>query len=109
MLEKIKKALKMAKEEGKTTIRLNSSEDRLLNELRRIIIKELKPLDIESAKNTKIVINLKNPSGSKIFRVLYNGYEIGRGFNSFIISSKDLKNWGSLDNLPYGLIWSEVF
>lgn len=108
----IKNLLKQLKKEDKTSVKLNSSLEVLTQELKFIVLSELTPLTVDTALQSTVVVNLVNPEwGCKRIQRESQGawFEIGTGSNTKCVGDDEIHFWASVNNLPYGLDWTEIF
>ena len=110
----IRQALKEAKLEGKTNIKLNQSKEDLKAEIIRIILPMLKPVTNSKVPAGSVAIQISHPEyGAKWYGFIDGSFQWGLGCNSIHVSYNDdsinSKEYRDVSELPYDLSWTELF
>lgn len=110
-MKQLKQSMKLAKETGASSIKLNSGKDQLLQEAYKIIKANATPLTAEGIRalgnetGCNLVVCIAHPEwGVKGVGIDCNGYVIvGKGCNSKVVFDEEAHHWADAKNLPFGI------
>ena len=110
-MKKLKQSLKLAKEAGVSSIKLNANREQLLQEVFRIIKDHSTPLTAEGIRalgsdtGCNSVVCISHPEwGAKGVGIDENGYLIvGKGCNSKVVFDEEAHHWADAKKLPFGI------
>jgi hypothetical protein len=109
----LKDAIKQAKEQDLTSIKLNAPKERMKDELMRICLANATKADSSIIKNRPhgiMAVNRWNPEwGAKQLSFGDGYYHYGRGVNSIIVDNYELDCYLDVSELPFGLNWAQLF
>lgn len=110
-MKRLKQSLKLAKEAGVSSIKLNSGKEQLLQEVYKIIKANSTPLTAEGIRalgsdtGCNSVVCISHPEwGAKGVGIDENGYLIvGKGCNSKVVFEEESHYWVDAKKLPFGI------